>query len=197
MHLLLHRYLYLKNLTNTTTLYNTMFPSFVLRVIPVIIIGLGLLFASAAFSMIILVGLAVAHICSHWIGSSANISNPYMKCSQTPENAYTTAPPFVSPYLPWTTVTYSYLCVYMATLITIHGRVIYNLGMVFALAGVWVVDACWLGFMSNSCYRWREILIASLCGAGVGTLWAYISGNPATRNTRNIVYFGPTTTTYR
>lgn len=175
-----------------------MFPSFVLRVIPVIIIGVGILFVSDVFSMIILFGLAVAHICSHWIGSSANMSNnPYMKCSQTPENAYVMAPPFVSPYLPWTTVTYAYLWGYMATLISIYGRVIYNLGMVFALTGVWAVDACWLGFANESCYRWREILIASLCGAGVGATWAYISGKPATRNTRNLVYFGPTTPTYR
>lgn len=172
-----------------------MFPSFVLRVIPVIIIGLVLLIASRSFSMIILFGLAVAHICSHWIGSSANRSNPYFKCSNTPENAYVVAPPFVSPYLPWSTVTYSYLCAYMATLISIHGRVIYNLGTVLALAGLWVVDGSWLIFARNSCYRWPEVLIASLCGASIGAIWAYISGNPDTQKTRKIVYFGPTTTT--
>jgi len=166
-----------------------MYPLFALRVIPVILVLISMLISTQGFSIIIFLGLAVAHIGSHWIGSSSSdMVNPYMKCG--PNHAYAIAPPFVSAYLPWTTVTYSYLCAYMATLITISNRSLYNTSTVIGLTGLLVVDALWLWLGKEHCYRWREILIALGWGALMGSLWAYVVGKPVDEKSRNLVYYG-------
>lgn len=163
-----------------------MYPLFALRIIPAILVFISMLASAREFSMIIFLGLAVSHIGSHWIGSSsADIANPYIRCGP---NAFAIAPPFISAYLPWSTVTYAYLCAYMATLIVISNRSLYNASTVIGLTGLWVVDALWLGFGKESCYRWREIMIASAWGASMGTLWAYVVGKPSNEKARSLVY---------
>lgn len=162
-----------------------MYPLFALRVVPAILVFISMLISTQEFSIIIFLGLAVAHLVSHWVGFGS--PNPYMRCG--PNNAFGITPPFVSAYLPWTTVTYSYLCAYMATLISISNRSLYNAPTVIGLTGLWIVDACWLVLGQESCYRWREIITASVLGVVVGAGWAYVVGKPSDEKARKLVYY--------
>ncbi len=182
------------------------YPAFALRVLPVSLIFVVLVIMDASsgtqnrmFSLVLFAGLTFAQIIAQWIGTSPgfHFTSPYTKCGK---DAFMISPPFLPAHLPWSTVTYAYLCTYIGSLILISSRALYNMPMLIGCTAMWMGDAFWIlhpftssgtpEAVARACYGWREVAYASAIGGSIGVFWAVLVGKCSISAKQLVLYHG-------